>query len=109
METPSLKPPTEFWLSVITGRFPVQKLHTSPGHAKLAITGRSSYRRGEYLFEEIDGIRTGRTIHAQRVEGGQIWHWDAGEWELDYDIPADTLDIHLPWKDQAKYEFYVQD
>lgn len=108
--TELIKPPTAFWLSLIPFRRPTQKLHTSIGHAKNAIAGRTHWR-GVTLHEEIDGIRTGRTKYATPVQGGQIWYWRGEDWELVCDIPAGTLNVRLPWRttDLKKYEYYVEE
>lgn len=108
--TELIKPPTRFWLSVCPFRTPIQKLHTSLGHARNAVGGRSLWG-GKYLYEEIDGIRTGRSAFAREVEPGQIWEWNGSDWDLVHDIPKGTLDVRLPWRatDLKQYEFYVED
>lgn len=113
---PPPKPQIKPYLSVVQGRTPVQKAHNRLSDAKNAVVqwpkrnnSRGYWDNGTYVYEEIDGIRTGRKKYVKAICGGQIWEWDAdtSDWKLIYDIPEHVYEHQVPWKAE-EYQFYVE-
>jgi hypothetical protein len=107
-EIPKARP----FLTIVPGRTPKSKVHTSLGIAKTALVQApkvlTGYDRGKYLHESIDGILTGRRKYVTTVCGGEIWELVDGEWQMLFDVPSDTFTHDVPWR-RAEYEFYVDD
>lgn len=104
--TPPQPPKPKPYVTVIEGRRPREKAHSSLGQAKNAVG--YNWGRGVNLIEVIDGIATGRSKHAYGVRGGQVWWMNplTEELELLYDIPYDAFEFDLPWRTK-EFEFYV--
>ena len=104
--TELMSPPTDFYLSYVPGRGygSHQKIHSALGHAKNAVGRRPDYGgKRRHLYEEIDGIRTGRSINDHQVVGGQIWHWSIDHWELLFDIAPGAWRSEVPWAKTKPY------
>lgn len=84
-EKPSPYPKFHPYLTIVPGRRPEQKTHTSLGHAKNAMLIPCGYTTG-YI-----------------VRGGQIWEYDSegGEWAMIYEVAPGTLESQVPWKKDA--------
>lgn len=88
MTLPS-KPKILPYLTVVPGRHPENKMHTSLGHAKNAVQ----------VYPRSGGWRSDPN-KGWPVCGGQVYRWDyeIHDWELLYDIEPGSWQADLPWK-----------
>lgn len=90
MTLPS-KPKMLPYLSVVPGRRPENKMHTSLGHAKNAV--QNYPKNGGWRHDREKG---------GTVCGGQIYQWcsECNEWELLYDVAPGSWQADLPWRNE---------
>jgi hypothetical protein len=66
------------YMTVVPGRRPMAKAHTSIGHAKNALlTDGSKYNT---------------------VRGGELYEWRDGQWSLLYSVPPNSPESKIPWR-----------
>lgn len=93
MSDPVPPPPvTPPYCTVVPGRTPGTKTHTSLGHAKNAVA----------VPTYAGGHRDGDAGHyCYGVRGGQLYEWNGTEWAVLHDVTPNSPECELPWRQPA--------
>jgi hypothetical protein len=92
------------YMTVVEGRRPKKKLHTTFGHALNALQqpvkrGTASARGQSGRYVDVPGQKYQRYVYA--VCGGKMYTWDSNDnaWALVYDVEPGTYGDELPWRE----------